>query len=212
MGMQFLILGWLALELTDSPAQLGVVIALYGVPTLVFLAFGGIFADRIDRRWLLFFSRTVVMALIIVAGTLTLFQLISIWHTYAISFILGAIQGLSLPAQMAIVPDMVDEEDILSATSLNMAVFNGGRVHRLLLDGHDCAAADHSGTAAWAHDEPVAHRGGDALHRRAAVGGDRRVLGLAGVAGRRCAGNDGLRAVAGHPQADAAGAEGVAGC
>ncbi len=108
MGMQFLILGWLALELTDSPAQLGVVISLYGVPNLLMLAFGGIFADRIDRRWLLFFSRTIVMALIILAGTLTLLQLISIWHTYAISFILGTIQGLSLPAQMAIVPDMVD--------------------------------------------------------------------------------------------------------
>ena len=128
MGMQFLILGWLALELTDSPAQLGVVIALYGVPNLVILAFGGIFADRIDRRWLLFLSRVIVMALIIVIGTLTLLQLVSIWHAYAISFILGTIQGLSLPAQMAIVPDMVDDEYILSATSLNMAVFNGGRV------------------------------------------------------------------------------------
>ena len=128
MGMQFLILGWLALELTDSPAQLGVVIALYGVPNLVMLAFGGIFADRIDRRWLLFLSRVIVMALIIVIGTLTLLQLVSIWHAYAISFILGTIQGLSLPAQMAIVPDMVDDEYILSATSLNMAVFNGGRV------------------------------------------------------------------------------------
>ena len=128
MGMQFLILGWLALELTDSAAQLGVVIALYGVPNLVLLAFGGIFADRFDRRWLLFFSRTIVMALIIVIGTLTVLQLVSIWHAYAISFVLGAIQGLSLPAQMAIVPDMVDEEDILSATSLNLAVFNGGRV------------------------------------------------------------------------------------
>ena len=126
--MQFLILGWLALELTDSAAQLGVVIALYGVPNLVLLAFGGIFADRIDRRWLLFFSRTIVMALILLIGTLTVLQLVSIWHAYAISFLLGAIQGLSLPAQMAIVPDMVDDEDILSATSLNMAVFNGGRV------------------------------------------------------------------------------------
>ncbi len=128
MGMQFLILGWLALELTDSPAQLGVVIALYGFPNLVMLAFGGIFADWFDRRWLLFVSRTVVMALIVVIGTLTVLELVSIWHAYAISFILGTIQGLSLPAQMAIVPDMVDDEDILSATSLNLAVFNGGRV------------------------------------------------------------------------------------
>ena len=128
MGMQFLILGWLTLELTDSPAQLGVVIALYGLPNAAMLAFGGLFADRFDRRWLLFCSRTIVMALIVVTATLAIYELVSTWHVYAISFVLGTIQGLSLPAQMAIVPDMVEEGDILSATSLNMAVYNGGRI------------------------------------------------------------------------------------
>ena len=128
LGMQFLILGWLVLELTDSSAQLGLVIALYGVPNLAMLTFGGIFADRIDRRRLLFYSRILVMALILVAATLTVLELISIWHIYAISFILGTIQGLNMPAQMAIVPDLVDEKDILNATSLNMAVFNTGRI------------------------------------------------------------------------------------
>ena len=126
--MQFLILGWLVLELTDSSAQLGLVIALYGVPNLAMLTFGGIFADRIDRRRLLFYSRILVMALILVAATLTVLELISIWHIYAISFILGTIQGFNMPAQMAIVPDLVDEKDILNATSLNMAVFNTGRI------------------------------------------------------------------------------------
>ena len=128
LGMQFLILGWLALELTDSSSQLGLVVALYGVPNLAMLTFGGIFADRIDRRWLLFYSRILVMALIIAAATLTVFELISIWHIYGIAFVLGTIQGLNMPAQMAIVPDLVDEDDILNATSLNMAVFNTGRI------------------------------------------------------------------------------------
>ena len=68
------------------------------------------------------------MTLIIAAATLTVLQLISIWHIYGISFILGTIQGLNMPAQMAIIPDLVDEEDILNATSLNMAVFNTGRI------------------------------------------------------------------------------------
>ena len=128
LGMQFLILGWLVLELTNSPAQLGLVIAIYGAPNLVMLMFGGIFADRIDRRWLLFYSQTFVAALIFVAATLTLYQLISIWHIYGISFILGTVQGLNMPARMAIVPDLVSRDDILNATSLNMAVFNTGRI------------------------------------------------------------------------------------
>lgn len=126
--MQFLILGWLTLELTDSSGQLGLVIAIYGVPNLAMLTFGGIFADRVDRRWLLFYSRVLVTALIVVAATLTVVELISMWHIYGIAFVLGVIQGLNMPAQMAIVPDLVDESDILNATSLNMAVFNTGRI------------------------------------------------------------------------------------
>ena len=128
LGMQFLILGWLVLELTDSPAQLGLVVAIYGVPNLAMLMFGGIVADRLDRRWMLFYSRLIVTALIVLAATLTLYQVINIWYIYVIAFTLGTIQGLNMPAQMAIVPDLVDEEDILNATSLNMAVFNAGRI------------------------------------------------------------------------------------
>ena len=128
LGMQFLILGWLVLELTNSPAQLGLVIAIYGAPNLALLMFGGIFADRVDRRWMLFYSQTVVAALIFGVATLTLYQLISIWHIYGIAFILGTIQGVNMPARMAIVPDLVGKNDILNATSLNMAVFNTGRI------------------------------------------------------------------------------------
>ncbi len=128
LGMQFLILGWLVLDLTNSPSQLGFVIAIYGTPNLAMLMFGGIFADRIDRRWMLFYSQTIVAILIFGAATLTLYQLISIWHIYAISFVLGTIQGINMPARMAIVPDLVGKDDILNATSLNMAVFNTGRI------------------------------------------------------------------------------------
>ena len=128
LGMQFLILGWLVLELTNSPSQLGLVIAIYGAPNLALLMFGGIFADRVDRRWMLFYSQTIVAALIFGTATLTLYQLISIWHIYGIAFILGTIQGVNMPARMAIVPDLVGREDILNATSLNMAVFNTGRI------------------------------------------------------------------------------------
>ena len=128
LGMQFLILGWLVLELTNSPSQLGLVIAIYGAPNLALLMFGGIFADRVDRRWMLFYSQAIVAALIFGTATLTLYQLISIWHIYGIAFILGTIQGVNMPARMAIVPDLVGRDDILNATSLNMAVFNTGRI------------------------------------------------------------------------------------
>ena len=101
------------------------------------LMFGGIFADRLDRRWMLFYSRAIVALLIVAAATLTVFGLISMWYIYAISFTLGTIQGLNMPTQMAIVPDLVDEDDILNATALNMAVFNTGAYNVSVLSGMD---------------------------------------------------------------------------
>lgn len=127
-GMQFLILGWLVLQLTNSVSQLGLMIFLYGIPNLSMLLIGGIFADRVDRRWMLVYSQTIVTVLIFLVATLTLYQLISIWHIYGLAIVLGIIQGLNMPARISIVPDLVDREDILNATSLNMAVFNTGRI------------------------------------------------------------------------------------
>ena len=63
--MQFLILGWLVLELTDSAARMGFMIFLYGMPTLGFVLFGGAFADRFDRRGLLMLTQALVALLVL---------------------------------------------------------------------------------------------------------------------------------------------------
>ncbi len=128
LGMQFLIIGWLVLQLTGSASQLGLVIFLYGIPNLLLLTFGGIFADRLDRRKMLIYSQFVVTVLVLGMALLTMAQLISIWHIYAVAVVLGVIQGINMPSRLAIIPDLVGQEDILNATSLNMAVFNTGRI------------------------------------------------------------------------------------
>ena len=61
-----LILGWLVLVLTDSSSQLGLVIFLYGVPNLAFVLFGGIIADRIDRRKMLISTQATVTVIIFI--------------------------------------------------------------------------------------------------------------------------------------------------
>lgn len=127
-GMQFLILGWLVLEITDSASQLGVVLFLYGIPNLTFVLFGGIFADRIDRRKLLISCQALVTLIILGLATLTMTGLVVIWHLYAVTFVLGTLQALNMPSRMAIVSDLVDREDIMNAVSLNSAVMNSGRI------------------------------------------------------------------------------------
>ena len=127
-GMQFLILGWLVLVLTDSSSQLGLVVFLYGVPNLAFVLFGGIIADRIDRRKMLIGTQTAVSAIIFILATLMVTDSIVIWHLYAATLLLGTLQAINMPARMAIVSDLVERDDLMNAVVLNSAVMNSGRI------------------------------------------------------------------------------------
>ena len=128
-GMQFLVLGWLVLRLTDDSAtQLGLVIFLYGIANLGLVIFGGIFADRLDRRLLLVSSMTVVVILIAAIATVKISGVVVLWHIYVTAVILGIVQGINGPARMAWVVDLVDRDDIMNAVTLNSAVMNSGRI------------------------------------------------------------------------------------
>ena len=127
-GMQFLVLGWLVLVITDSSSQMGLMITLYGIATLSFVLFGGILADRMDRRWLLIITQAAVTVLIFSVATLDLTGLVALWHIYAIALILGIVQALNMPTRMAIIADVVEREDLMNAVALIMTVMNSGRI------------------------------------------------------------------------------------
>ncbi len=127
-GMQFLILGWLVLELTNSASRMGFMIFLYGLPTLGFVLFGGTFADRLDRRALLMLTQTSVVLLILGLAVLQTAGLVALWHIYAAAFVLGILQAINTPARLAIVRDLVDRDDLMNAVVLNSAVMNSGRI------------------------------------------------------------------------------------
>ena len=128
-GIQFFTLGWLVLEvLKGSSSQLGLVIFLYGIPNLSLAVFGGILADRIDRRRLVIAGQAVVAILVLALATITVADLVEEWHVYTIAFLLGALQALNSPARMALVMDLVQREEIMNAVALNMVVLNTGRV------------------------------------------------------------------------------------
>lgn len=128
-GMQFLILVWLVLDLTeDSASKAGLVIFMYGIPNMSFMIFGGIFADRIHRLKLLTTSQGLVTLLIVALASLEITGRIEVWHVYATAFILGTVQAFNMPARMAIVGDMVERADLMNAVSLNSAVMNTGRI------------------------------------------------------------------------------------
>ena len=127
-GMQFLILGWLVLDLTGSTSQLGLTIFFYGIPNLTLVLFGGIFADRINRKKLLLFSQFGVTVIMFVVAALEVTGLVAVWQIYTASFLLGTLHAINMPTRLAMVVNLVEREDIMNAVVLNAAVMNAGRI------------------------------------------------------------------------------------
>jgi len=127
-GMQFLTIGILVLNSTDSSYQLGLVIFAYGVPNLAFSLVGGIIADRTDRLRLLVSTRVVESGLILALAILKLSGVMELWHVFAVSALLGTVQAINGPTRMALVADLVDRKDLMNAVALHTMVNQSGQI------------------------------------------------------------------------------------
>ena len=128
-GMQFLVLIWLMLELTGSSLQLtGVMVFLYGIPNTVMLPFGGVIADRLNRKYLLIATQAGVGALIGVLAVLTLAQVVAVWHIYLTVALLGVLQALNQPARVTTLSDLVGQGALLDAVAQFNAAVHIGRI------------------------------------------------------------------------------------
>ena len=134
-GMQFLTVGILVLELTNSSLQLGLVILTYGIPNVVFSILGGIVADRTDRLKLLISTRIVISILIIGLAALKVIGMLELWHVFAISSLLGAVQAINNPSRMALIADLVERRDLMNGVSLFSMVDQSGQIIGPALSG-----------------------------------------------------------------------------
>ncbi len=122
--MQATAQGFLVYELTRSPAYLGYVGFAAGIPTWLFMAYGGVFADRASRRRVLIATQSAMMVLAFVLAALTFLGLIRPWHIVFLAFLLGVANAFDAPARHAFVPEMVPREDLTNAIALNSTIFN----------------------------------------------------------------------------------------
>ena len=128
-GMQFLVLGWLVLELTGSSIQqLGLVVFLYGIPNTILLPVGGVIADRIDRRLLLILTQAGVGVLIGAMAFLTVAGAVTLWHVYLAVALLGVLQALNQPARVTLLADIVGPAALLDAIAQFNAAVHIGRI------------------------------------------------------------------------------------
>jgi predicted MFS family arabinose efflux permease len=133
--MQEIAQNWLVLEITNSPFLLGLDAFLGDIPIFLFSLVGGVIADRMDRRKLLMFSQVVQMTSAITLSILIATHKIQIWHILLSSFIVGTGQAFGGPAYSALVPSLVEKEDLPNAIALNSIQFNLARVIGPVLGG-----------------------------------------------------------------------------
>jgi predicted MFS family arabinose efflux permease len=133
--MQEVAQNWLILTLTGSAFLLGLDAFLGDAPFLLFSLFGGVLADRLDRRRILLGSQLVQMTSAFLLAGLILLGALHVWVILALSFVVGFAQSFGGPAYQALVPTLVDKEDVPNAVALNSIQFNLARVIGPVLAG-----------------------------------------------------------------------------
>jgi MFS family permease len=127
--MQRVAQDWLILELSgNSGAAIGLVLALQFGPTLLFSMFGGLLADRYDKRRILFATQSIMIAQAAVLGLLDVTGAVQLWHVYLLAAVLGVTSAIDVPVRQSFVVEMVGGTDLPNAVSLNSVTFNLARI------------------------------------------------------------------------------------
>ena len=120
---------WLILQLThNNGTAVGLVTAFQFLPMLIFGAWGGVLADRFDKRKLLYGTQIAAGILALVLGVIVTTGTAAVWNVYVLSVLLGFVNVVDNPARQTFVLEMVGPEDLPNAVSLNSVVMNCARV------------------------------------------------------------------------------------
>ena len=119
---------WLVYDLTKNPFYLGLDLFLGQLPIMLFSLFGGVFADRMDRRKMLLYSQYIQMTCAFILAGLFVTHTVQVWHILTLSFLVGCGQSFGGPAYSALLPALVKGEDLSNAIAMNSIQFNLARV------------------------------------------------------------------------------------
>ena len=125
--MQMAAQSWLVLSLTGSAAALGVIVALQTLPVLLLAPYGGVIADRVDKRRLMIALQTAMGLQALALGLLTITGSVRIWEIGVLAVILGLNNAFENPARQSFVLEMVGPDTLRNAVSLNSVQVNVAR-------------------------------------------------------------------------------------
>jgi MFS family permease len=126
---------WLVLQLTHSGFALGITNALQFGPLVFFGLYGGVIADRFDRRRLLIVTQSALALLAGAIGLLVVANQIRLWMIWVAALLLGLIMSIDKPALLSFVKDLVGEADLPNAAALNNGVISSGRMIGPVISG-----------------------------------------------------------------------------
>lgn len=126
--MQMVATAWLVLRLTGSGVALGVETALAFGPILVLGAWGGVIADRHDKRTILIVTQAAYAALALALWALVATDVAELWVVYTLALGQGIVTSIDMPARQSFFAEMVEPRDLTNAVSLNSAVMTGTRI------------------------------------------------------------------------------------
>jgi MFS family permease len=127
--MQTIALGWLVLELShNSGFAIGLVIALQFIPTLLFGAWGGVIADRFDKRHVMLCTQTAMAAVAALLAVVDLSGVVELWMLYVLVFALGMALAVDNPTRQSFVAELVPAHELPNAVGLSSAIFQLARV------------------------------------------------------------------------------------
>jgi MFS family permease len=125
--MQMTAQSWLVLTLTHSGAALGVIVALQTLPVLLLGPYGGVVADRVDKRRMMIALQSAMGVQALILGLLTVTGAVRVWEIGILAAVLGFNNAFENPARQSFMMELVGPEHLRNAVSLNSVLVNAAR-------------------------------------------------------------------------------------
>ncbi|HUH98194.1 MAG TPA: MFS transporter [Anaerolineales bacterium] len=126
--MQSIAQAWLVLQLTNSGTALGITSALQYVPILVLGPYGGLIADRLPKRTILYFTQSIAGILALILGALVMTGLVQVWMVYVLAFCLGLVNVFDNPTRQTFYIELVGSDNLRNAVTLYSTLVNLARI------------------------------------------------------------------------------------
>ncbi len=126
--MQIVAEMWLVVQLTGSGVSVGLTAGLQFLPLLLFGAYGGVLADRYDKRRLLMVTQGLMAVPAITLWVIVGVGAVEIWMVYALVLLRGCVTAIDNPARQSFVSEIVGPERIVNAVSLNSVIVHTARI------------------------------------------------------------------------------------